>query len=220
MLKLVGGLATAAALAAAAAFIGLQAHGANASQQGAAEKSVDAASSDETRTAIFAGGCFWCVEADFEKLDGVVAAVSGYTGGTLENPTYEQVTYGRTGHYEAVEITYDPGVVSYRELVSFFFRTIDPLDAEGQFCDRGSSYRTAIFAETADERLTALEEKERAAAELKAEVVTPVIDRTAFYVAEDYHQDYYLKNKIKYSLYRTGCGRDRRLAQLWGDKAS
>ncbi|MEO1014946.1 MAG: peptide-methionine (S)-S-oxide reductase MsrA [Pseudomonadota bacterium] len=214
MIKALGAVAVLAALA---AFFFASGRGA-----GSAEAATETAAnpSGETRTAIFAGGCFWCVEADFEKLNGVVTAVSGYTGGTLENPTYEQVTYGRTGHYEAVEVTYDPVVVSYRELVVFFFRHVDPLDPDGQFCDQGTSYRTAIFAETADERLTALEEKERVSAILGAEVVTPVIDRTAFYVAEDYHQDYYLKNKIKYSLYRTGCGRDRRLEQLWGDKAS
>ncbi|MBI1393825.1 MAG: peptide-methionine (S)-S-oxide reductase MsrA [Alphaproteobacteria bacterium] len=171
----------------------------------------------EMRTAVFAGGCFWCVEADFEKLDGVKEAVSGYAGGVIANPTYEQVTYGDTGHLESVEVAYDPSVITYRQLVHFFFRHIDPLDPDGQFCDKGSSYRTAIFAETLDERLIALDEKEKASEQLGEQVVTAVVDRGPFYLAEDYHQDYYKKNRLKYSIYRTGCRRDARVRQLWGD---
>jgi len=191
---------------------GLLVFGARASSQAEADE-LNA----RLETAVFAGGCFWCVEADFEKLDGVAEAVSGYTGGLVDNPTYEQVTYGDTGHLEAVRVAYDPGVVSYRELVDYFFRTIDPLDPNGQFCDEGPSYRTAIFAATADERTAALEAKAEAEEILGERVVTPVLDRRTFWVAEDYHQDYYKKNRIKYRVYRTGCGRDRRLKQLWGE---
>jgi peptide-methionine (S)-S-oxide reductase len=179
---------------------------------------IAAPANAETRTAIFAGGCFWCIEADFEKLDGVEKVVSGYTGGLSENPTYKQVTYEDTGHYEAVEVTYDAHVVSYRNIVSYFFRHVDPTDADGQFCDRGPSYRTAIWTNDADERTIALDEKAKAEAELGKTVVTPILDRQTFWPAEDYHQDYYKKNSIKYGFYRRGCGRDKRVKALWGDK--
>ena len=184
-----------------------------------------------TETAIFAGGCFWCVEADFEKLNGVGDVVSGYTGGTVANPTYKQVTAGGTGHYEAVEIPYDPSVVSYAQLVQAFFRSVDPTDAGGQFCDRGDSYRTAIFAQNAEERQIAEAAKARAAEELGQEIVTPILDAGAFYEAEDYHQDYYKGTDIiltrrgpktmadAYDFYRDACRRDERVRQLWGDAA-
>lgn len=175
---------------------------------------ADAATSE----AVFAGGCFWCIEADFEKIAGVGDVVSGYTGGDLENPSYEDVTRGGTGHYEAVRVHYDPEVVSYRELVDFFFRHVDPLDAGGQFCDRGASYRTAIFVADDEERTAAEASKDVAAAELDAEVVTPVLELGTFWPAEAYHQDYYKKNVARYSLYRAGCGRDRRVAELWGPR--
>ena len=163
-------------------------------------------------TAVFAGGCFWCVESDFEKLDGVEKAVSGYAGGEQQNPSYRN----HDGHLESVEVTYDPSVVSYRALVDYFLRHIDPLDAGGQFCDRGHSYTTAIFVANDDERAAA----EAAIAEgekiLGQKIVTPVRERGKFWVAEDYHQDYYKKNPRKYEYYRRACGRDRRVEKVWG----
>lgn len=166
--------------------------------------------------AVFAGGCFWCVESDFEKLDGVGDVVSGYTGGALQNPTYRN----HEGHVEATQIPYDPAVVSYRELVDYFFRHIDPLDAGGQFCDRGHAYTTAIFY--ADESQKADAEAAKAEAErfLGETVVTPILPLGQFWLAEDYHQDYYKKNPVRYNFYRTGCGRDRRIKQVWGDHKS
>lgn len=174
------------------------------------------APSRQSETAIFAGGCFWCTEADFEKLPGVSAAVSGYTGGTTADPTYEQVSAGGTGHYEAVRITYDPALVSYEQLVDYFFRTVDPTDAGGQFCDRGESYRTAIFVSDEEERRTAEAEKAEADAALAAPVVTPILPASEFYEAEGYHQDYYKKNPLRYNFYRSRCGRDARLEEVWG----
>lgn len=177
-----------------------------------------------------AGGCFWCVEADFEKVKGVSEVVSGYMGGTVADPTYKQVTRGGTGHYEAVRIEYDPAQVSARQLYDLFFRSVDPLDAGGQFCDRGDSYRTAIFADGAD-RQAAEAAKAAASKALGKQVVTPVLDAAPFYVAEDYHQDYYkgdnsvvtrfgiIKQRDAYRRYREGCGRDERIEALWGDAA-
>ncbi|MEQ9314892.1 MAG: peptide-methionine (S)-S-oxide reductase MsrA [Henriciella sp.] len=172
-------------------------------------------------TAIFAGGCFWCVEADFDKVDGVVATVSGYTGGTTEDPTYKQVTYGDTGHYEAVKISYDPTRVSYEELVDHFFRTIDPTDPRGQFCDKGESYRTAVFVANEEERGVVETEIDmiEASRVLPGPVVTKVLDAAEFWPAEDYHQDYYRTTPLKYRFYRKGCGRDAKLEKLWGDEA-
>ncbi len=175
-----------------------------------------AAPAGKSETAIFAGGCFWCTEADFEKVKGVRNAVSGYTGGRTANPTYEQVSDGRTGHYEAVRVTYDPNVVSYRQLARHFFRTVDPTDAGGQFCDRGESYRTAIFVNGQGQRKDAEQAKAAAAQLLKRPVGTPIIDSKRFYPAEGYHQDYYKKNSIRYRFYRGRCGRDARLKQVWG----
>ena len=168
------------------------------------------------QAAVFAGGCFWCVEADFEKLDGVGDVVSGYTGGGLQNPTYRN----HEGHVEAARIPYDSSIVSYRELADYFFRHIDPLDAGGQFCDRGHSYTTAIFY--ADESQKADAEAAKAEAErfLGETVVTPILPLDQFWIAEDYHQDYYKKNPVRYNFYRTGCGRDRRVKQVWGDHKS
>jgi len=177
------------------------------------------ATAEEAKTAIFAGGCFWCVEADFDKVDGVSATVSGYTGGTTENPTYKQVTYGDTGHYEAVRVTYDPAKVDYATLVDYFLRHIDPTDAGGQFCDRGDSYRTAIFVDGAEERRIAEAAIAAADAALEDPVVTPVIDASTFTPAEDYHQDYYLKSPTRYEYYRWGCGRDARIDEVWGSAA-
>lgn len=150
----------------------------------------------ETRTAVVAGGCFWCVEADFESVPGVREVISGYTGGTLPEPTYEDVSAGGTGHYEAVQIVYDSDRISYAELMQLFFRSIDPTDADGQFCDRGDSYRTAIFVATPEERATAEAAKREAQAELGQKVVTPIRKASTFWPAEDYHQDYYKGRNI------------------------
>lgn len=169
-------------------------------------------------TAIFAGGCFWCVEADFEAVEGVTAATSGYTGGHLKNPSYNAVTRGNTGHFEAVEVRYDPSIVSYRELLSVFWRNIDPLDHRGQFCDKGPSYRSAIFflgGSQQREALASLEEAQQALGD-NAKIVTPVLTASTFYPAEEYHQDYYQKNALRYKYYRWNCGRDARLEELWG----
>lgn len=166
-----------------------------------------------TEHAVFAGGCFWCVEADFEKLDGVGDVVSGYTGGELENPTYRN----HEGHIEAAKIPFDPEVVSYRELVDYFFRHVDPTDAGGQFCDRGHSYTTAIFFSGDNQKSAAVAAKTDAQTALGKEVVTPVRALEKFWIAEDYHQDYYKKNPIRYKFYRTSCGRDRRVKQVWGE---
>lgn len=167
--------------------------------------------------AVFAGGCFWCTEADFEKLPGVIEAISGYTGGRTANPTYEQVITETTGHREAVLVRFDPARVSYAALVEHYWRTVDPTDAGGQFCDRGESYTTAIFV-TAAQRPIAEQSKARLAESgaLPAPVATPVLDRTTFWPAEAYHQDFAERNAVRYRLYRSGCGRDARLARLWG----
>jgi peptide-methionine (S)-S-oxide reductase len=167
-------------------------------------------------TAVFAGGCFWCVEADFDKVDGVLETISGYTGGTLEKPTYKQVTYGETGHYEAVKVTYDPAKVSYDELAEYFVRHIDPTDAKGQFCDKGDSYRSAIFVSGQGERTAAEGTLTEAGEVLGETIATRVLPAATFWPAEDYHQDYYIRSAVKYCYYRKACGRDARLEQLWG----
>ena len=167
--------------------------------------------------AVFAGGCFWCMEAAFDKVDGVLATTSGYTGGTKVAPTYEQVSTGRTGHYEALQVEYDPARVGYERLLEVFWRNIDPLDAAGQFCDKGLHYRAAIFA--ADESQRALADASKAALEksgkLQGRIVTEILPAGVFYPAEAYHQDYYRKNPAAYAYYRWSCGRDRRLERLW-----
>ena len=182
---------------------------------------VSAASDDELATAVFAGGCFWCVESDFDKVPGVVETISGYTGGTVEDPNYKQVTAGGTGHREAVQIRYDPKQVSYERLLHIFWRSVDPTDGGGQFCDRGESYQTAVFAGNEEERRLA--EASREALErsmvLDGPVVTPVEKAGEFYPAEDYHQDYYTKSPFRYRYYRFACGRDSRVQQLWGKEA-
>ena len=174
-----------------------------------------------TAKAIFAGGCFWCVESDFDKVPGVLSTTSGYTGGSTLNPTYEQVSSKQTGHAEVVQIVFDPAKVSYEKLVEHFWRTIDPTTKDRQFCDAGSPYRTAIFAVDAAQLKTATASK--AALEkskpFKEPVVTEVLAATTFYAAEDYHQDYYKKNPVRYNYYRSSCGRDARLKQLWGAQA-
>lgn len=165
-------------------------------------------------TAVFAGGCFWCMESDFEKLDGVGDVVSGYAGGAMENPTYRN----HDGHLEVVRVPYDPEVVTYRQLVDYFFRHVDPLDAGGQFCDRGHSYTTAVFYSSADEYDAASAAKAAASAVLGQEVVTPLVELDRFWIAEDYHQDYYKKNPVRYRFYRARCGRDKRVKEVWGEK--
>lgn len=182
-------------------------------------------------TLTVAGGCFWCVEADFEKVKGVKSAVSGFTGGTVADPTYKQVVAGGTGHREAVQITYDPSVVSQSELLSLFFRSVDPTDAGGQFCDRGKTYTTAVYVEDANDRALADKAKAEAAAALGQPIVTPVLDAGAFYPAGAYHQDYYKQSKLiltrfgpkskatAYKLYRKACKRDDRVRALWGSAA-
>ena len=179
---------------------------------------LPAAAQPRLETAVFAGGCFWCTEADFEKMPGVRSAVSGYAGGREANPTYEQVTAERTGHLEAVQVTYDPAKVSYQALVDRFWPTIDPTDNGGQFCDRGASYRTAVFVSTPVQRQIAEASRARAQKRLGKPIVTPVRDATRFWPAEGYHQDYYKKNSLKYRFYRSRCGRDPRLRELWGPK--
>ncbi|HET9639296.1 MAG TPA: peptide-methionine (S)-S-oxide reductase MsrA [Allosphingosinicella sp.] len=170
-------------------------------------------------SAVFAGGCFWCTEADFDKIPGVVSTVSGYSGGKLANPTYEQVSAGGTGHIESVRIVYDPAKVSYQTLVARFFRTVDPLDSGGQFCDRGYQYRTAIFVANDGERRIAQATSARAAALLGKPVATLILPAARFYPAEGYHQDYYRKNPVRYKYYRWRCGREARLTQMWGKSA-
>ncbi len=174
-----------------------------------------------TKKATFAGGCFWCVEADFEKLPGVVKVISGYTGGNKENPTYEEVSSGTTGHVEAVQVYYDPSRITYEGLLDFFWRHIDPTDSGGQFVDRGPQYRSIIFYHDEEQRELAEKSKEALArsGRFKKPVVTEIIQFTKFYEAEDYHQDYYKKHSLKYAYYRHGSGRDQFLSRVWGKEA-
>ena len=177
---------------------------------------MTAAAQAATAAAVFAGGCFWCTESDFEKLPGVVAAESGYTGGKTPNPTYESVSAGGTGHTEAVRVTYDPAQVSYAQLVEFFWRTIDPTEKDRQFCDVGNQYRSGIYWGSEAERKVA--EASLAALQKSGQfkqVYTEVKQATPFYVAEDYHQDYYKKNAVRYKYYRYSCGRDAQLKRVW-----
>lgn len=170
--------------------------------------------------AIFAGGCFWCTESDFDKVPGVIETTSGYIGGHVDNPTYEQVSAGSSGHIEAVRVRFDPSKTSYAQLLEAFWPTIDPVTANAQFCDRGSQYRSAIFYSTAEEQQLAEAAKDalQKSGRLPAPVVTEILAASTFYPAEDYHQDYYLRNPLRYAYYRNGCGRDQRLEQLWGQK--
>ena len=167
--------------------------------------------------AVFATGCFWCTEADFDKVPGVISTTSGYTGGRLANPSYEQVSAGDTGHIEAVRVVYDPRRVGYAALARHALTTSDPLDAGGQFCDRGYQYRSALFVAGPEQRRAAEAAKARAAATLGKPIATLVLPAAKFYPAEDYHQDYYKKNPVRYRFYRWNCGRDARLEAVWGD---
>lgn len=178
---------------------------------------ADSARPEASATAIFAGGCFWCVEADFEKLPGVLGAQSGYTAGHQANPSYEQVSAGATGHTEAVRVSYDPTKVSYAQLVDYFWRHIDPTVKDRQFCDVGSQYRTGIYWQDESQRQIAQSSREALLAGGRfKEIHTEIVAASAFYPAEEYHQDYYKKNPLRYAYYRRGCGRDSRVEALWG----
>jgi len=172
-------------------------------------------------SAIFAGGCFWCMEPPFDKLDGVVSTTSGYIGGKTLSPTYSQVSAGNTGHAEAVRVVYDPAKIGYKQLLTVFWRNVDPLDGGGQFCDRGDQYRTAVFYETEEQRQLAELSKQEltSSGRFDRPLVTPIVPAGEFYPAEDYHQDYYKVNPIRYKFYRYRCGRDQRLHEVWGEEA-
>ena len=175
------------------------------------ENNAATAPSDYTSYAVFAGGCFWCIESDLEKLEGVGDVISGYAGGELQNPTYRN----HKGHVEVVRAPYNPDIITYRELVDYFLRHIDPFDADGQFCDRGSSYKTAIFYNSIEQLEAAEQSVAAAEAELNQQIVTPIREFSEFWIAEDYHQDYYKKNPVRYKYYRTSCGRDARVNEVW-----
>jgi peptide-methionine (S)-S-oxide reductase len=179
------------------------------------------ASSTGSAKATFAGGCFWCMEPPFDKLPGVISTTSGYTGGQKQQPTYQEVSAGGTGHAEAVQVVYDPQKVSYEKLLEVFWHNIDPTQKDGQFCDHGNQYRTAVFYH--DETQKQLAEASKAQLQktkpFEGEIVTEIVSAGEFYPAEDYHQDYYLKNPLRYKFYRTTCGRDKRLQTLWGKAA-
>jgi peptide-methionine (S)-S-oxide reductase len=173
-------------------------------------------------TATFAGGCFWCVESDFDKVPGVISTTSGYIGGQLKNPTYEEVSAGGTGHAEAVQIVFDPAKISYAGLMDVFWRHIDPTTKDRQFCDKGDQYRTAIFYH--DDAQKRLAEQSKAALAtskpFKEAIVTEIVSASIFYPAEDYHQDFHTKNPVRYKFYRFNCGRDQRLTELWGKRSA
>jgi peptide-methionine (S)-S-oxide reductase len=176
------------------------------------------AGSPGTARATFAGGCFWCMEPPYDELEGVISTTSGYTGGTKKNPTYEEVVSGGTGHAEAVQITYDPTKISYEQLLDVFWRNIDPLTANAQFCDSGNQYRSAIFYHDETQKKLAEASKKLVQTRFKQPIVTEIVRAAEFYPAEDYHQGYYKKNPIRYRVYRYGCGRDQRLKELWGNQ--
>ena len=188
----------------------------------AAQAQPKPAAKSAVARATFAGGCFWCMEEAYEKIPGVLSAVSGYMGGQTRNPTYEQVSTGRTGHAEVVLVEYDPSRVTYEKLLDAFWRNIDPTQANAQFCDHGSQYRSAIFTHGDEQRRLA--ESSKTALErnkpFKGAIVTEIALAAEFYPAEDYHQDYYKKNSVRYKFYKTGCGREARLQQLWGKPAN
>ena len=186
----------------------------------APQPQVSATTVENPGVAIFAGGCFWCTESDFDKVPGVIETTSGYIGGHVDNPTYEQVSAGSSGHIEAVRVRFDPSKTSYAKLLEAFWPTIDPVTANAQFCDRGSQYRSAIFYSNAEEQQLAEASKNalEKSGRLPAPVVTEILAASTFYPAEDYHQDYYQRNPLRYNYYRNGCGRDQRLEQLWSKK--
>ena len=177
----------------------------------------DSDNSKGKATATFAGGCFWCMEPPFDAKPGVLETIVGYTGGSTENPTYEQVAAGGSGHAESIQIIYDPAIVSYDQLLEIFWKNIDPLDPDGQFCDKGSQYRSAIFYHNEEQKKLAEVSKKRIAenGSLPGQIVTEIVPALTFYPAEEYHQEYYRKNPLRYKFYRRGCRRDKRLAELW-----
>ena len=179
---------------------------------------VSPAGSDEPAKAYFAGGCFWCMEEVFEKVDGVMTAVSGFMGGSVQNPSYEDVSTGRTGHAEAVEVRYDPSKVSYNQLLETFWRNVDPITSNAQFCDHGNQYRAAIFYRDDDEKRLAEASKQaiEQSKRFKQPIVTVIVMASHFYPAEEYHQDFYKKNPIRYKFYKYNCGRAQRLEEIWG----
>jgi peptide-methionine (S)-S-oxide reductase len=180
-----------------------------------------ALATEEPATAIFAGGCFWCMEQPFDTLPGVLETASGYTGGLVENPSYEQVSSGGTGHVEAVQVTYDPTQVSYEKLLEVFWHNVDPVEDRGQFCDQGNQYRSVIFYQDEVQQLAAEASKQALAdsAQFSAAIATDILPAGPFYPAEAYHQNYYQTHPVRYRVYRFGCGRDQRLDQLWGAAA-
>jgi peptide-methionine (S)-S-oxide reductase len=186
---------------------------------GTAYGASQSTSSTETAKATFAGGCFWCMEPPFDKLDGVISTISGYAGGKKKNPTYEEVSAGNTGHAEVVQVTYDPKKITYEKLLEVFWRNVDPLTPNRQFCDVGSQYRTAIFYHDETQKRLAEESKKALSKRFKEPIVTEIVAASEFYPAEDYHQDYYTKNPLRYKYYRYNCGRDQRLEALWGPAA-
>jgi peptide-methionine (S)-S-oxide reductase len=173
-----------------------------------------------SESAVFAGGCFWCVEEAFDAVPGVTATTSGYTGGTVENPTYEQVSSDGTGHFEAVEVEYDPAKVTYEQLLDVFWRNIDPFDPNGQFCDKGDSYKSAVFVAADDEKQLAEASKQEIADQFKMPVATEILPEQAFYPAEDYHQNFHETSSARYKYYKWGCGRAQRLEEIWGKPAA
>jgi peptide-methionine (S)-S-oxide reductase len=174
--------------------------------------------SQDMATAVFAGGCFWCVEAAFDKVEGVKETISGYTGGNVKHPTYEEVSTGDTGHAEAVKVTYDPQQVSYEKLLDVFWHNIDPFDANGQFCDQGNQYRSEIFYVTDAQKELAEASRQQVAERFSKDIATSISEFTEFYKAEEYHQSYYQENPIKYEFYTFSCGREDRLEEIWGEK--
>ena len=188
-----------------------------------AQQDSSTSAEDGRAVATFAGGCFWCMEPPYDELDGVIATISGYTGGTTADPSYQEVVQGDTGHAEVVQVTYDPDEVTYDELLEVFWRNVDPLDAGGQFCDRGDQYRTGIFVHNEEQRRLAEQSKQKLEGSERFEgqpIVTEIEEAGPFYPAEGYHQDYYEKNPVRYKFYRWNCGRDQRLAELWGAEAT
>ena len=182
------------------------------------DKGMAMKTAPRTATAILAGGCFWCVQTDMEKLPGVVKTVAGYTGGTIPHPTYQNYHHpemGQTSHVEAVQVTYDPAQVSYEALLDYFFRHIDPTDGGGQFCDRGAAYRPVIFVADEAQRQTATMKRDDVAKLLKKDIKVEILPATKFWAAEDYHQDYHTKNPVRYKFYRWNCGRDQRVKEVW-----
>ena len=208
-------------LSAAVALTGVAVYAQVSTSNAKAAQAARAPASGKTARAVFAGGCFWCMEGPFDKLNGVISTTSGYTGGHKKDPSYQEVSSGGTGHAEAVEIVYDPAKVTYEKLLDVFWHNIDPTTKDAQFCDHGSQYRSGIFYVDDAQKAAAVASK--AALDMrkpfKNAIATEITAATQFYPAEDYHQDYYLKNPVRYKFYRAGCGRDARLTELWGDKA-